>query len=682
MQYGSYTNLSDDGMDIQVWENQGAIDTHLRMGEQSKIQSIITSPWVMRWVAMPATYAAYRELRKDPTIALARAISVAPVICAEWSVRSKPGTSKEWEDKIANEYLPLRQEFVERSMLGKIDYGYAGFEQIFRYDEERQEICLDRLKNLLVDITQILIAPTGAFWGFAQPYVVLSVQNSLLIHFDVEGSQWYGMPQMEYPRHAVEEWFNANLAARYYDKKVSGGSIEVQHPIGTGIDDNGNIVDYQGQAILVGRQIEAGGVYTLPNVSGLTDDRGQAIPGFQVNFKAPPGGSQIDFTPRLEYLDKCKIRAMLFPERALIEGSHGTLAEAEAHGDLALMVQDYRHRHITALLNRNSVDVVLTTNYGPKAKGAVWLEPSPIVDQNKGFLREVYKALLANPQAVLEMFPEVDHKSLAEQLGVPGENDTAQSALPVATPTVEPGDLPPNSPVAAAIRGIYRELGIDKRQGVKASKTPQEERLEPYRLDGGAADLPPALGLPDVRQDSDFSCGAAAAMSVGLFFGVGPATLPEWEKALGTTAEHSTSARAIFEYLTLLGLEVIGRGGLTIADLIEVVRQRKVAICPIDDYHGEQDPKAADDYGHWVAVDAVDEEFVIVQDPALENLERAPGGDVPASQADPSGNIAAPGKKPILFREWMRDWHDTGLEGEAYDQFAIIVGRPAGTTLD
>jgi hypothetical protein len=280
------------------------------------------------------------------------------------------------------------------------------------------------------------------------------------------------------------------------------------------------------------------------------------------------------------------------------------------------------------------------------------------------------------------MFPEVDHKSLAEQLGVPGENDTAQSALPVATPTVEPGDLPPNSPVAAAIRGIYRELGIDKRQGVKASKTPGEERLEPYRLDGGAADLPPALGLPDVRQDSDFSCGAAAAMSVGLFFGVGPATLPEWEKALGTTAEHSTSTRAILEYLTLLGLEVIGRGGLTIADLIEVVRQRKVAICPIDDYHGEQDPKAADDYGHWVAVDAVDEEFVIVQDPALENLERAPGGDVPASQADPSGNIAAPGKKPILFREWMRDWHDTGLEGEAYDQFAIIVGRPAGTTLD
>ena len=37
--------------------------------------------------------------------------------------------------------------------------------------------------------------------------------------------------------------------------------------------------------------------------------------------------------------------------------------------------------------------------------------------------------------------------------------------------------------------------------------------------------------FPDVRQHDHYSCGAAASMAVGKYFGVGPKTLEAWKRA-------------------------------------------------------------------------------------------------------------------------------------------------------
>ncbi len=173
------------------------------------------------------------------------------------------------------------------------------------------------------------------------------------------------------------------------------------------------------------------------------------------------------------------------------------------------------------------------------------------------------------------------------------------------------------------------------------------------------------LDLPDIRQEDHFSCGAAAAMAVGRYFGVGPATLPEWKKALGTDVEESTRPGAIVRYLRSLGLSVRVRHHMTIADLAQAVAEGSPVICPVQDY-GRELPKEADfDYGHYLAVcGIIPDQYVAVQDSSEDNVTRG------------SGTIAAPGKVLIHQADWLRDWHDQDIDGVKYVRYGIVVGKP------
>ena len=77
----------------------------------------------------------------------------------------------------------------------------------------------------------------------------------------------------------------------------------------------------------------------------------------------------------------------------------------------------------------------------------------------------------------------------------------------------------------------------------------------------------PISGVPNIRQDTDYRCGAAASMAVGKYYGVGPDTLDAWSDDLGTTAAQSTSPNAIVSYLSSLGLQVNARQNMGIDDL-------------------------------------------------------------------------------------------------------------------
>src|SRR5262249_56767415 len=92
---------------------------------------------------------------------------------------------------------------------------------------------------------------------------------------------------------------------------------------------------------------------------------------------------------------------------------------------------------------------------------------------------------------------------------------------------------------------------------------------------------PRVLDVPDVRQHDYYSCGAAAGMAVGRYFGVGPRTLDAWKTALGTTVERSTNPDAIAAYLRSLGLDVEARDGMTLDDLRRAWLAGRPVICPV-----------------------------------------------------------------------------------------------------
>ena len=187
-----------------------------------------------------------------------------------------------------------------------------------------------------------------------------------------------------------------------------------------------------------------------------------------------------------------------------------------------------------------------------------------------------------------------------------------------------------------------------------------------------------AIEVPDIRQDNHWRCGAAAAMCVGRYFGVGPTTLDEWSDALGTTEAKSTAPAAIVAYLQSLGLQVGVGSNLTIEDLAASIAAGRPVICPVQDYIGQRSAKALWDYGHYLTVIDVIPGYVICQDSSIENLEREPGGDVPAGSQERSGDISAPGRVLIRVADWLKNWHDIGENGEKFVQYGISVGPKIG----
>lgn len=182
--------------------------------------------------------------------------------------------------------------------------------------------------------------------------------------------------------------------------------------------------------------------------------------------------------------------------------------------------------------------------------------------------------------------------------------------------------------------------------------------------------------FPDVRQPNRFACGASSAAAVGHWFGVGPQSVSEWEKILGTTVQESTHPQAIIDYLRKLDLQVEARENMTITDLAQYTQRGWPVICAIQDWGERREEGASFQYGHYITCLCVDHGMVFCQDSSVENAALEPGGDVPSSKGEDSGNVAAPGRVMITETRWLEVWHDQTIDGQKLYRFGIAVGPP------
>lgn len=198
----------------------------------------------------------------------------------------------------------------------------------------------------------------------------------------------------------------------------------------------------------------------------------------------------------------------------------------------------------------------------------------------------------------------------------------------------------------------------------------QESINTPRRFEVGDKEVPHGLiDVPDIVQQDNWSCGAAASMAVGLHFEMGPKTLPEWKKALGTTETESTRPQAIIDFFKSLGAEVEPKKHMTLRDLSEYWKRGMPVICMVQEYGHRREGKAKFAYGHYLVVIGRDHGFVFVQDPSEDNVTH--GND--------SAN--APGRAMIREADFMRIWHDRDADGRRYINFGIAIGAPKQTHL-
>ncbi len=369
----------------------------------------------------PLSYSAIRIIRKDPTVALGRAFSVAPILNAEWSVEAEEGVPDEQIRFIRKQVNAIRLNFLEHALYGGVDFGWSPFELVFGLDKEK--IVLKKLKPLLQDITTILTETnTGAFAGFKQDTLVLPTSQSLLVSFRVEGTLWYGNSLLDNIADTYYRWVDANDGAKRYDLKLAGSMFIVHYPPGNSLDKNDVEKDNATLAQEILAALESSGSIAIPStiLERLAELNKEARDVFEwrIEILEDGGGRQPFFIVRLKYLDTLKIRGMIMPERTMTEGSHGTLAEASAHLDLSLTYMDFLHAYVLAILNEQLVNRLLVLNYGKDAEGSVWVVHSSLVDAKRVYLEKVYITLLSRMSGDAEL-DTIDRDTLKDLVGVP-----------------------------------------------------------------------------------------------------------------------------------------------------------------------------------------------------------------------------------------------------------------------
>lgn len=408
----------------------------------------------------PATYETYRRIRRQPTVALARALTIAPVVASEWSVEADDDADDTWVKFIKDQVVKHRELLIRTALEAECDYGWSPWEMVLEnaeYDGSTR-IVVKKFKPLLVDITDILIvAEDGEFDGFRQPppygkvdYAEVPLANALLVNFNVEGNNWYGQPLLENIRSTYHDWNDANAGAKRYDKKIAGSIWVVYYPPGksklAGVETANETI---AQNIL--NALESSGSVAIPR--RVLDDMTtlqQQNPDWDVVLKegSPKQGS---FIERMSYCDKLFVRGLLTPERAILEGNFGTRAESAVHTDAAMTNRDNTHKKVTAQVNEQAVDRLLEWNFGPEAKGTVRLVAAPLLDTKVEFFRTIYQALLANPASFQKMFEEIDADALMDTTGVPRIQEVAG---------MEPGDET-NDQLAALVGDLYKRANAD-----------------------------------------------------------------------------------------------------------------------------------------------------------------------------------------------------------------------------
>ena len=421
---------------------------------------------------LPAGYETYRRMRRDPTIALARALAVAPVVAGKWTVEADADVPQEVRGWIDKQFLTVRELLLETILKhGYVDFGHQGFELVWGLDAEGRQ-CIVRFKPLLPDITEILIDDHGGLAGLRQRDVVLTGVNAMLVSFGGEGSDLHGEPLLENVREVWNDWRKANAVAARYDRKIAGAYLLLHYPsFGQGIDQNGAKLDnvYLAQRILDKLEAASGvAVGDVPSELAPGQDPNQTA--WRLEVQGSAGGQQQGFVDRLRYLDSLKVRGMLLPERAILEGQHGTLAESQSQGDLAFLQAELVHHHVTREINRQAVDPVLEANWGPAYRGKVRLEASPLSSDNLGFLRQLVTQVLSDPKDFADLLHRADWPSIFDAVGLPQTKAASPSPFGLST-------------IASAIGRLQREATDltevptqlqDHRQGHYRARSPQE----------------------------------------------------------------------------------------------------------------------------------------------------------------------------------------------------------------
>lgn len=390
------------------------------------------------------------QMRRDPMIAFGLMFVKVPLIRAHWKIESKD---------------PQRAAFVEnalRRIYGRLilaysncfDFGFSPIVKRFEYinpdwtyvdpdtgDEKdvwpqknvaalvwKPFIPLNPKKvvprfNSVGDFAGMDFIPgstIGSFFGISGNNRPADIPLDWALwatnEKDSEFGSLYGYPRIGYAyRYWWSYWYKFGLSDRAFEKWGDPPFI-VFHPADQAIDEDGNEVDFGSDALAVAEQLRSGANVAMPSsvIRGY-DERQTNVREWDTKQMETTANFDA-LNSSFEYLDVQKLRSVMVPEQALIEGKGGTSSRnvAATFGDLFLESQATIMGEIDDIINRYMIPQILEANFG--TGGATCTKITTGFDpQDTDTLRTIVAGIV-NKNGEL---PEVDLKALLERLGIP-----------------------------------------------------------------------------------------------------------------------------------------------------------------------------------------------------------------------------------------------------------------------
>jgi hypothetical protein len=233
----------------------------------------------------------------------------------------------------------------------------------------------------------------------------------------------YGYPRTGYAyRYWWAYWYRFGLADRAFEKWADPPVI-AYHPVELATGDDGNARNFTAEALALAEKIRSGANVSLPStpVESMQDGRATNLRAWELtqmkvetNFDA--------LNDAFEYLDVSKLRALMVPEQAFLEGKGGTSSRnvASTLGDTFEESQAVIKAEIDDHINRYMIPQLLEANFGPGgATCEIVTTGFDAQDVETG--RAIVQAFAQNAPAELA---GIDIRKLLTRLGIPMLNPT------------------------------------------------------------------------------------------------------------------------------------------------------------------------------------------------------------------------------------------------------------------
>lgn len=355
----------------------------------------------------PSTYATYRKMRLNPTIALARSVAAAPLRSSSISIEGDKDVPQDIKDFVDVQLSSFWPELL-RNILFALDYGWQPFEKV--WGVENGKYIYKKFKSLLVDKTQLnLDQKTGKFAGLKQDNVNLPPQNCYVFTNEQECDNFYGRSRHENIR--ATAWLAWEKTLERFGKylgKIAGITPMMKYPPGQSLDKTGAIKDNFDIATALLASLGRGDGIAMPDVppkwigdnldalvrAGLDLSK---LKAWEISFLETGRDHSQGFSAALRHLESMMMRGWLVPERVATEGQMGTKAESATQTETAMAITDVLFDDIIRSVNWYIVNPLLVYNFGPQYENKVYIKKGGLAPELQEFYRKVMERVLGEP---------------------------------------------------------------------------------------------------------------------------------------------------------------------------------------------------------------------------------------------------------------------------------------------